>query len=292
MLSADAEFLKAKWARFQRALRKKRAYEKAVRINNSGPPARFCNTLIMLHHNEGWRTIMSYRCVATSVAGFVQQLAVGYIANGHYFYVSGLIPPHKDPVKTDGKILNAYHIDVSKWTRFRRKREGWAGVQYLRYRHFYVIIATHGLHPPFAAEAERLVDIRRCPLQFMGYSIGCRRARGGGEYHASVRISNERYTELKSQFESVVLNRTVEELVSDFRHLRYEPYAPVRVQLFALLRQVNRRRKVAGLEQVPSSALRSGRSPVRPFDELEMEDKLIPVCLPEEFSTDREEEKK
>jgi len=55
---------------------------------------------------------------------------------------------------------------------------------------------------------------------------------------------------------------------------------------------VNRRRKVAGLEQVPSSALRSGRSPVRPFDELEMEDKLIPVCLPEEFSTDREEEKK
>lgn len=233
---------------------------------------------------------MAYRYVASSVAGFVQQLAVGYIAKGYYFYVAGLIPPQKDPTKTDQKILGAYHIDVSKWTRSRRKREGWASVQYLRFRHFYVIIANHGLHPFFAAEAERLTDVRRCPLQFMGYSIGCRRARGEGEYHASVRISKERYAELKSRFESVALNRTVEELVSDFRHLRYEPYAPVRVQLFALLRQVNRRRKVAGLEEVPSCALRSGRSSVRPFDKSKMEDELISVCLPEEFSTDREEE--
>src|SRR5580658_9181505 len=121
---------------------------------------------------------MSYRCVATSVAGFVQQLAVGYIANGYYFYVAGLIPAHKDPAKTDRKILDTYHIDVSKWTRSRRKAQGWANVQYLRHRQFFVIIATHGLHPLFALEAERLVDIRRCPLQFMGYSIGCRRARG------------------------------------------------------------------------------------------------------------------
>ena len=53
---------------------------------------------------------MSYRFVATSVAGFVQQLAVAYLTKGYYFYVTGLIPPHKDPVKTDRKILEAYGI--------------------------------------------------------------------------------------------------------------------------------------------------------------------------------------
>ncbi len=180
-----------------------------------------------------------------------------------------MIPPHKDPTKTDRKILDGYHIDMSKWTRSRRKRQGWASVQYLRHRHFFVIIATPGLHPFFAAEAERLTDIRRCPLPFMGYSIGCRRARGGGEYHASVRISEERYAELKSRFQTVAVHRTVEELSSDFRHLPYEPYAPVRVQLLVLLRQVNRRRKLAGLEEVPSLALRLGRSPVQPFKDSE-----------------------
>ena len=224
---------------------------------------------------------MAYRCVATSVAGFVQQLAVAYVANGYYFYVAGLIPPHKDPEKTDCKILEAYGIAVSKWSRSRGKREGHANVQYLRYRHFYVIIANHGLHPFFAAEAERLRDIRRTPISFMGYSIGCRRARGGGEYHASVRISRERFAELKRRFMEMAIHRAVEELYSDLLRLPFEPYAPVRVQLCRLLRIINQRRKVAGLELLPVSAVRLRRAPVQPFNEHEdSNDLAIPKELP------------
>ena len=83
---------------------------------------------------------MSYRCVATSRAGFIQQLAVGYISNGYYFYVAGVIPSEKSAERVDAKILAAYDIAISKWTRARRKRAGQANVQYLRYRRFYVII--------------------------------------------------------------------------------------------------------------------------------------------------------
>ena len=122
---------------------------------------------------------MAYRYVATSVAGFVQQLAVGYIAHGYYFYVRGWIPETKDPANTDQKILAQYGIAISKWTRNRRKKEGQANVQYLRHGHFYVILATHGDHPFFAAERKQIRDFRRSPLHFMGYSIGCRRSRGG-----------------------------------------------------------------------------------------------------------------
>jgi hypothetical protein len=210
---------------------------------------------------------MSYRFVATSVAGFVQQLAVAYLTNGYYFYVTGLIPPHKDPAKTDNKIMVAYDIAISKWTRTRRKREGHANIHYLRYQRFYVIIASHGVHPFFAAEGKRLRDIRRHPISFKGYSIGCRRARGGGEYHASVRINRDRFAELKARFQCVAVKCTVEELCFDLRHLPFEPYAPVRCQLFGLVRASNRRRKEAGLELVPWSAIRLRRSPVRPFEE-------------------------
>jgi hypothetical protein len=210
---------------------------------------------------------MAYRCVARSVAGFVQQLAVGYVANGYYFYVAGLIPPHKEPAKTDAKIIEAYDIAISKWTRARRKREGHASVHYLRHRRFYVIIASHGLHQFFAAEATRLCDIRRQPICFQGYSIGCRRARGDGEYHASVRISRERFAEVKARFQDIALHRTAGELGYELGHLPFEPYAPVRCQLGGLLRFINRRRRLAGLELVPLSVLRWHRSPTRPFEE-------------------------
>ena len=56
---------------------------------------------------------MAYRCVATSVAGFLQQLAVAYVANGYWFYVAGRVPDHKDPAAVDAKIIQRYGIAIS-----------------------------------------------------------------------------------------------------------------------------------------------------------------------------------
>lgn len=209
---------------------------------------------------------MAYQFVAASVAGFIQQLAVGYISHHYYFYVTGVVPLQKYPQKTDRKILDAYGIEVSRWSRARRKQVGQASVQYLRCQRFYVIIATHGVHPFFEAEAKNLHDIRKRPILFQGYSIGCRRERGGGAYHASVRINREVYRELKVRFEQMAVNASVGTLCRELSALPYEPYAPVRTQYLCLLRAINRRRAVAGLEAVPRQALRLRRAPVRPFE--------------------------
>jgi hypothetical protein len=138
-------------------------------------------------------------------------------------------------------------------------------VQYLRYGRCYVILATHGQHPFFAAEDRQVRDIRRHPLHFMGYSIGCRRGRNDGAYHASVRIDREVFCELKAQFQRIAVHRSVEELCRELQAIPYKPYAPVRDQLRVLLRAVNRCRKTAGLEMVPREALRLRRVPVKPF---------------------------
>jgi len=208
---------------------------------------------------------MTYRCVATSVAGFVQQVAVAYVRQGYWFYVAGEIPPHKDPARVDAKLIARYGIDVSKWTRARRKRAGLANVQYLRYERFYVLLATHGQHPFFEAEAVRLKDVRQCPIRFRGYSIGIGHARGSGEAHVSVRMNREAYREWRGRLLGMAVHRTVEELVAEFRAIPFEPYAPVRDQLRCLLRAVNRRRQTAGLEEVPRAALHRRRCPVRVF---------------------------
>ena len=84
-----------------------------------------------------------YQTEATSVAAFVQQLAVSYLANGYWFYVPGRIPLAKDPALVDAKLVQRYGIAMSKWARARRKAAGLANLQYLRYQRFLLLLATH-----------------------------------------------------------------------------------------------------------------------------------------------------
>ena len=98
---------------------------------------------------------MQYRCEATSVAGFVQQIAVAYVGHGYWFYVTGQVPAGKDPEAIDRKILDRYGIELSRQQRARRKQQGLANLHYVRFERFFVILATHGQHPFFAAEAAK-----------------------------------------------------------------------------------------------------------------------------------------
>lgn len=206
-----------------------------------------------------------YRYLASSVEGFVQQLAVCYVTHGYFYYVTGQIPVEKDPEKTDRKIIERYRIDVSKSTRVRQKKAGEANLQYLRFGHFFVILATAGVHSFFEEEAAVLKDLRESPIRFHDYAISCHKSWAKGKVHASVRIDEERYSQLKARFVEISVHRTVEQLTAEFRAFPFEPYAPIRNQLFAILRPVNAKRHAAGLEGVPKTALRLHRKTTRPF---------------------------
>ena len=133
----------------------------------------FWKQLVSLMRNDG----MEYRCVATSVGGFVQQLVSCYLPHGYWFYVSGVIPPGKDPADIDEKLLAKYGIGVSRTSRARRKSVGIANVHYIRYYRRFLLLATHGFHPFYDEEAKSIRDVRRIPIRFEGYSISV--AKGG-----------------------------------------------------------------------------------------------------------------
>ncbi len=206
---------------------------------------------------------MAYRYEATSVAGFIQQLAVGYLCRGYYFYVTGEIPEGKDPAKTDAKIIERYDIAKSKFTRSRERRKGVAGIQYLRYGRFFVIVATKGKHRFFTDEGKSIRDVRETPIQFAGHSIGFSFNHDKG--HASVRIGRDQFRILRERFSSLALVPFSDALADAFQSLPFEPYAPVRQQFLTLLRAVNRARKTAGLQPIPAKALRLRRRPVLVF---------------------------
>jgi hypothetical protein len=113
-----------------------------------------------------------YRCEAVSAEAFVQQLACNLVNHGYWFYTVGHVPPGKDPRAVDRKLIDGYGLEISKWQRARLKAKGHAKLSYLRHERFFVILATAGEHIFYQREG-RVRDVRREPIVFDGYSIGC-----------------------------------------------------------------------------------------------------------------------
>ncbi len=231
---------------------------------------------------------MEYRCVAGTLEGFIQQLAVAYVAHGYFFYVSGVVPEGKDPTAVDRKLREKYGFGMSKFARYRRKALGQASVQYIRFERFFVLIATHGNHLFFRSQADggegdRIKDIRRTPIRFAGYSISCRRKTGdGSKVVAHVRVDKDSYLEMRDAYTDLATKRSKEWLENQFRYFPFEPYAPVRRQIISIFKRVNRARHEAGWEPLSRSCLRLRRKPQRPFEQpgQRAEDALSVVLQP------------
>lgn len=200
-----------------------------------------------------------YRCEASTIEGFVQQLAVQYLPHGYWFYVPGSVPEGKDPKVVDEKLLRRYDVGLSKWAKCRRRKGGEASVQYLRFDRFFLILATHGRHRFFEEERSVVRDARRQPILFAGYAISFRAG------HACVRIASAELQRLKATFMGRALAWSQEELERAILSLPFEAYGPVRGQLASLVRSVNWSRKVAGLPTVSTECIRRRRRVVLPF---------------------------
>lgn len=205
---------------------------------------------------------VQYPHEAASVGGLIQQVAVAYVARGYVFYVTGNVPEHKDPKRVDEKLIERYEVAISKWSRARRKRAGLASVQYVRYRQRFVILATHGVHPIFAEEAESIRDCRRVPLKLFGYAISSKRGR------VHVRIELAEYRRLTAHMLELAQHRRSAKVADALARLPYEPYAPVRRQLLQLVKAINKQRRTSGFDELPWSVLRFRRRIVRPFENL------------------------
>ena len=204
-----------------------------------------------------------YRCEASSIEGFIQQIAVSFVLHGYRYFVVGRIPEKREPKTVDATLIERYELDISKWTRARRRKAGAASVQYLRHGRVFVLIATEGEHR--FLERERVRDIREKPLVCFGYRISCYQ-RPNGRWHPSVRIAPRRFMQLRRWFRRNALRNGETETGRKLRSLPFAPFAPVVRQCVSLLTVVNRRRKRAGLILVPASCVRRRRRPVRVFN--------------------------
>lgn len=209
-----------------------------------------------------WR----YQYEARSADGFLAQL-IRYINAGHFFYVSGRIPQHKCLCSVDVKLLDRYEIAMPRWQRARRKQSGIASVHYLRFENFFLLIATHGKHLFFEAHsAKQILDCRRTGIQFEGYSIRRGYSNHTKKWHTLVRLDAETYQNLRAYMLEICSRRSKEQMEDEFRSVWFQPYRPVREQLFSILRAVNRQRKACGFAEIDYRlAIRNRRRICRSF---------------------------
>ena len=231
---------------------------------------------------------MAYSCAATSTAGFIQMLACNYLPHGYWFYVSGTIPPDKDPALVDRKLIEKYQIDVSRTTRWRRKELGRANHHYLRFEDRFLLLSTHGKSVFFCDAKDggesrrdpdgrevRIRDVRKSksggcqPILFAGYSLSCVRVteKGRGErYRVRVQVCREMFLEWKAYLVAQARIASRERMEREFKRFPYQPYRPVRQQLYRILEEVNGVLGSRGLAKLSLDVIPNRRKIVRPFD--------------------------
>jgi len=206
------------------------------------------------------RSCKGYRYLATSPAGFVQQLSQAYVKWGYFFWVGGELDEGKDPRLLDYKLLNAYPVEVTKHQRhYRRRVKKEAGLQYLRHGRHWVLIAREGRSPFFSREARSIRDIRESPYHFRGYSVGYKNEK------AHVAISRDRFAELRREVLAQALRRHPNEWRRWFWELPFEAYGGVIQQARTLLGLINEARRAAGDDPLSDRFVRRYRKPVKPF---------------------------
>ncbi len=88
-------------------------------------------------------------------------------------------------------------------------------------------------------------------------------------WRARVMIEHETYRDLEAHMLELSTKRSADNLRAQFWNLPFEPYAPVRQQLFWILSKVNNKRKTQGLEKLKTSCIRVRRNLVKPFGKWE-----------------------
>lgn len=202
------------------------------------------------------------RCEVASEHALVQYLASNVIRHGYWHYFLGKIPAHKEAAAVDAKLVERYGADLDKFSRARRKAKGLANVIYVRLDREFLLVATDGDHIIFSEHPMK--DFRREHLRLHGYQVGAGRG-ADGKFHAGVRIGDAAFSGLADFFMSIAVHWSASRLAEEFRSIQFVRFARVRRQLLKLLRLVNERRRVAGFELVPTSALQLRRTIVSVF---------------------------
>jgi len=179
--------------------------------------------------------------IAQTPTQFIRKVALDYLRYGYWCYALREIPEGKDLATVDQKLIDYYDITTCRTRRARNREKGLANVVFVRYKNHFVLLATDGVHEQF--EKLNSYDIRMAPLHFHDYSVGMLRGK------PSVQVAKAIWQDVERRFQNIALHHK-NEVECKVNALPYANFPGVYTQKLALLSQINRKRKRAGLPLV------------------------------------------
>ncbi len=186
------------------------------------------------------------KVLPNSFGDFLRRIAFDYVRHGYHRYVIRKIPEGKDLEAIDEKLCRTYDVTSCRTKRMRMRQQGLATIQYLRWRHTFVLLATDGHHEAF--QGLKSYNIREVPIHLGSYSIGLQ----GNK--VSIQVAQRAWNRVIRCIRPIELDNQdkVEKVLAA---LPFYNFPGVVTQKRKLLRQLNRRRKQAGLPQLNFATL-------------------------------------
>ena len=179
--------------------------------------------------------------IAPTLGFFLRRIAIDYLRYGYYRWALRDIPPDRDPSPIDAKLIELYGVTSCRTTRMRQRRQGRAVVQYIRWGHTFVLLATEGTHQQF--DRLRSFDAREAPIVVGGYTVGVRSSKVVVEVRHQVWQAVVTRMHLKALYERTIVEASI-------TTLPFYRFPGVINQMRDLVKAVNQRRRVAGLPLV------------------------------------------
>lgn len=191
---------------------------------------------------------MTSKYVAESLGWFLRKVAIDYVRYGYVRYALCTIPEVKageeELRRIDRKLISTYRVTYHGTTRARRRAKGLANVAYVRYRRWFVLLSSEGMHD--SDEFERLSpkDIREVPFVFCGYIVSLKRGK------VQVAMTGRRMGRIEKIAKQIALHQEGK-VRAFFLNISHSIHFPGVVrQKLKLLRSINQKRKRAGLSRL------------------------------------------
>jgi hypothetical protein len=179
--------------------------------------------------------------IAPTLGCFLRRIAINYLRYGYYRWVLRVIPRDRDLTQIDTKLIQIYGVTLCRTTRMRQRRRGLAVVQYVRWGHTFILLATEGSHQQF--DRLRSFDTRDTPIVISAYTLGVRSSR------VMVEVRHRAWQAVTNRIHRQALyDRSIVE--ASIATLPFYRFPGVIRQMRDLVKAVNLRRRVAGLPLV------------------------------------------
>lgn len=180
--------------------------------------------------------------VVPTLGTFLRRIAIDYVRHGYVWYRLRTIPEQKDPLAVTANVCRYYSITSHRTTRQRQRAQGYASVVVVTYRHTLALFATHGQHRFFEEDAP--YNIHTVPLYYFGYSIGIKQGK------PCVMVAPKRWKAIRAQAHAIALHNPAK-VTAYLNNSTPFAFPGILRQQYALWKQVNQRRKKAGLPLIP-----------------------------------------